>query len=115
MLEAETAEKLRLAEINLTLQRQIASAKALIGLMDLDLAAKTKEASGKDFLLSAERNHALKLTIKLKELAELCARHGVPVDLELSTLARPSITVRPPPTDGILPHLTIVESRPDEP
>ncbi len=96
-LEAATVENIRLAAVNINLQRQLAACKTLIGLMDLDLRAKTKESTSKDFLLAAERDQTLKLAATLKELGERCQANGLEIGIELSSFLPKSAT-RPNPS-----------------
>jgi len=108
-------EKLITEHANRHLKRQLAAAKTLVGLLELDLRAKTQEAESKDFLLAATRETSLTIAAKLKEVVEICRTHGIPVDVELSAFvlprsAPPAASRKPDPSRAKRgPTLTVVE------
>ncbi|NOG73356.1 hypothetical protein [Roseicella sp. DB1501] len=83
------AEVARLTVINLNLMQQVAACKAMISLLESDLRAKSKEASGKDFDLASERQISTRLAEKLAVMVERCHAAGIDVDPDLSSLIKP--------------------------
>jgi hypothetical protein len=97
-LQAQIAENERLKAANVNLMQQLAICKVVLGDLERDLAARTKEATSKDFQLSAERANAAKLAARLHDLSELCHRHGLAGDL--GAAASPQSLPDVQPDDG---------------